>query len=85
MAVLGRTAGVGPVVHAAIVTVAMSGRLLPGRFGIPVVMGDEDLREVEENIRLLIRAELETQHRLEGHRVPLEDCPICVSHQPGRP
>jgi hypothetical protein len=47
-------------------------------------MGDDDLRELEENIRVLIREEMETRHRLEGHPTPLEDCPVCVSHQPSR-
>ncbi len=44
-------------------------------------MGDDDLREVAENIGILIREKLETQHRLEGHPVPLDDCPVCSSHQ----
>jgi hypothetical protein len=42
---------------------------------------DEALHELGENIRVLVREELETQHRLEGHPVALEDCPVCRSHQ----
>jgi hypothetical protein len=44
-------------------------------------MGDRDLDEAEENIRILIAEELELQHRLEGHRSPVPDCPVCRAHR----
>lgn len=42
-------------------------------------MGKNDLEEVEENLRVLIREELDTQHRLEGHPQPVDGCPVCAS------
>ena len=37
----------------------------------------DDISEVEENIRILVEAALEVQHRLDGHDQPVEDCPHC--------
>lgn len=45
-------------------------------------MVDHDLEEVEENVRILLREELDTQHWLDGHPRPVPDCPVCRSHQP---
>jgi hypothetical protein len=39
-------------------------------------MGD-NLDEVTANLSVLIRAELEVQHRLGGHGQPVSDCPVC--------
>ncbi len=44
------------------------------------LMSEYDLDEVAENIRILVREELETQHWLEGHSEPVPDCPVCESH-----
>jgi hypothetical protein len=46
-------------------------------------VSDEDLDEVAENIRILVREELETQHRLEGHPQAVADCPVCAAHGGG--
>ena len=35
----------------------------------------DDISEVEENIRILVEAALEVQHRLDGHDQAVEDCP----------
>jgi hypothetical protein len=48
-------------------------------------MRDEDLDEVAENIRILVREELETGHRLEGHPAGVADCPVCEAHRGGGP
>ena len=40
-------------------------------------MNWNDIAEVEESIRILIDAELEIHHRLEGHQRPLGQCPVC--------
>jgi len=49
-------------------------------------MANDDLEEVAANVRLLIREEMEVQHRLGGHPVPVADCPLCAprlsNHQP---
>jgi hypothetical protein len=45
-------------------------------------MGQDDLDEVEENIRILMTEELEVQHRLEGHVEVIAACPVCRSHNP---
>ncbi len=37
----------------------------------------DELDEVAENIRILVREELETHHRLGAHPVPVTDCPVC--------
>lgn len=52
--------------------------------GLPNLIGmaQDDLEEVEENVRLLIDEELEIQHRLEGHDVGIPACPVCRSHNP---
>lgn len=42
---------------------------------------DRDLEEVEENLRVLIREELETQHRIDGHPTPVDECPVCQAHR----
>ena len=42
-------------------------------------MGKNDLEDVEENLRVLIREELDTQHRLEGHAEAVDGCPVCAS------
>lgn len=44
-------------------------------------MAHDDLEELEENLRVLIREELETQHRLVGHGEPVADCPVCRAHR----
>ena len=44
-------------------------------------MAKDELEEVAENVRILIREELETQHWLEGHPTPVEDCPVCRAHR----
>lgn len=44
-------------------------------------MADDDLEDLEENLRVLIREELETQHRLEGHPQPVAECPVCRLHR----
>lgn len=43
-------------------------------------MADDELEEVAANVRVLIREEMEVQHRLEGHPVPVTECPICLAH-----
>ncbi len=43
-------------------------------------MAEDDLEEVEENIRLLIAEELDVQHWLEGHPTAIPACPVCRSH-----
>lgn len=40
-------------------------------------MFDDEIEEVAANVRVLVRAEMETQHRLGYHRAPAEDCPLC--------
>ena len=37
----------------------------------------DEMSEVEENIRILVEAALEVQHRLDGHDQPIEDCAPC--------
>ena len=39
-----------------------------------------ELEEAEENIRILVRAALEVDHRLEGHPEAIDGCPICHAH-----
>jgi hypothetical protein len=46
------------------------------------VTGD-DLDELAENIRILVREELETAHRLGGHPEPVPECPVCEAHRTG--
>jgi hypothetical protein len=42
---------------------------------------EDDLDEVTANVTILIRAELEVQHRLGDHAVPVSGCPVCDAHQ----
>lgn len=42
-------------------------------------MAYDDLDEVEENIRILVLAELEAQHRLGAHQEPVTECRHCVT------
>ena len=44
-------------------------------------MARDELEEVAENVRILIREELETQHWLEGHTSSVPECPVCRSHE----
>ena len=37
----------------------------------------DDIAEVEETLGILIDAELEIHHRLQGHHRPLRQCPVC--------
>jgi hypothetical protein len=41
---------------------------------------ENDIEEAAQNIRILVREELETGHRLAGHRQPVAGCPVCESH-----
>ncbi len=40
-------------------------------------MANDDLDQVAANVRLLIREEMEVQHRLGGHPVAVADCALC--------
>ncbi len=40
-------------------------------------MSEDELEEVAANVNVLIREEMEVQHRLGEHGVPAEDCPYC--------
>ena len=40
-------------------------------------MAGDDIRDAEENIAILIGAELEIHHRLEGHGRAIPQCPLC--------
>jgi len=42
-------------------------------------MRDDELDEVEANVRVLIQEEMNVQHRLGGHPTPAEDCVVCRS------
>ena len=42
-----------------------------------MMVSSDELEEVAANIAILIREELETQHLLEGHPTPVDDCPRC--------
>lgn len=44
-------------------------------------MSENELDEVAENIRILVREELETGHWLEGHPDPVSSCPVCEAHR----
>ena len=48
-------------------------------------MTENDLAEVEENIRILVAEELEVQHWLEGHERAVPACPVCRSHEASAP
>ncbi|HEX2047412.1 MAG TPA: hypothetical protein VHF27_06580 [Acidimicrobiales bacterium] len=43
-------------------------------------MSEDQLEEVEANVRVLIHEEMEVQHRLGTHPVPVPDCPVCRAH-----
>ena len=43
-------------------------------------MSEDELEEVAANVRVLIREEMEVQHRLGQHTVPTSDCPVCRAH-----
>jgi len=40
-------------------------------------MKDQELDDVFANVGVLIVAELDVQHRLGGHPVPVPECPLC--------
>lgn len=42
---------------------------------------DDELEEVAANVMVLIAEELDVQHRLGGHPVPVAECPVCRAHQ----
>jgi hypothetical protein len=48
-------------------------------------MAQDLLDEVAANLSILIAEEMEVQHRLGGHPVPVADCPICLSRGGVRP
>lgn len=50
---------------------------------LPMTADQEELDQVDEvaaNLRILIAEELDVQHRLGGHPVPVPDCPVCRAH-----
>jgi hypothetical protein len=46
---------------------------------------DDELEEVAANVGILIRAELEVAHRLDGHPSPVEECPRCAATRMAAP
>ena len=50
-----------------------------------VTSDDQELREVEANLAVLIAEELVAQHELGAHPEPVTDCPICRAHAPSFP
>ena len=45
---------------------------------MPTTIGMADtLEDVTANLTVLIRAELEVHHRIEGHPTPAPGCPVC--------
>ena len=42
-------------------------------------MAQDLLDEVAANVSILIAEEMEVQHRLGAHPVPVQDCAICLS------
>ena len=44
-------------------------------------MFEEVLEEVAANVKVLIREEMEVQHRLGQHPSPAPECPVCLSRQ----
>ncbi len=40
-------------------------------------MTNDELEEVAANVRVLIREEMDVQHRLGGHPRPAQECPFC--------
>lgn len=47
-----------------------------------VRMADDELDEVAATVGVLIREEMEVQHRLGGHPVPVGDCASCAHRLP---
>jgi hypothetical protein len=43
-------------------------------------MSADDLDDVAANVGVLIREEMEVQHRLGGHPVPVRECALCRAH-----
>ena len=43
-------------------------------------MSEDQLEEVAANVSVLIREEMEVQHRLGGHAAPAPECPVCRAH-----
>jgi len=43
-----------------------------------------EIEEVADNVRILIREELEAQHGLEGYPTSLDDCAVCRARRPPR-
>ena len=48
-------------------------------------MARDELDEVAATVRVLIREEMEVQHRLGGHPVPVADCAQCAPRIPEPP
>ena len=48
-------------------------------------MAQDLLDEVAANVTILITEEMEVQHRLGVHAVPVPDCPVCLSRGGARP
>ena len=44
-------------------------------------MTDDALEDVAANVEILIRTELELEHRMDGHAVRVADCPVCLSRE----
>jgi hypothetical protein len=40
-------------------------------------MAEDELEEVAANVEILIRQEMEVQHRLGEHPTPAEECQMC--------
>ena len=45
---------------------------------------EQELREVEATVAVLITEELGAQHELGAHAVPVPECATCRAHAPGR-
>ena len=45
-------------------------------------MAYDELDELAATVDVLIREEMEVQHRLGGHAVPVPDCPLCAPRLP---
>jgi hypothetical protein len=45
-------------------------------------MGTDELDEVAATVSVLIREEMDVQHRLGGHPVPVTDCALCAPRMP---
>ena len=43
-------------------------------------MSEDQLEEVAANVSVLIREEMEVQHRLGAHPSPAAECPVCRAH-----